>query len=63
LVPVFRRGVLLEVSDIEVVTLLGVGGHTTAGKFFENSLFESPAFNPLATNTTDKSEARISVGR
>jgi hypothetical protein len=63
LVPVFRRGVLLDGRDIAVVILLGVGGQTTAGKFFENSLVESPTFRPLATKTTAIAEARMRVGR
>jgi hypothetical protein len=63
LVPVFRRGVLLDASETAFVILLGVGGHTTAGKFFENSFFDSPTFKPLAKSTTAMNEARIKVGR
>jgi hypothetical protein len=62
-VPVLRNGVLFDGKDIAVVILLGVGGHTTAGKFVENSLFDRPAFNPLAAKTTATVDNTIRVGR
>ena len=63
LVPVLRKGVLFDGTEIAVVISLGVGGQTTAGKFLENSLFESPTFKPFAAKTTAIAEARIKVAR
>jgi hypothetical protein len=58
-----RNGVLLDGSEIAVVILDGVGGHTTAGKFVEYSLLDRPTFNPFAAKTTAIAEITISVGR
>jgi hypothetical protein len=54
---------LLEGSEIIVVKLDGVGGHTTAGKFVENLLLERSTLRPLAANTTAAVEMIIRAGR
>ena len=63
LVPVRRMGVFVDGRDIVVIKFLGVGGHTTAGKFVENLLVVRPTFNPLAISKTAMAEVARRVGR
>jgi hypothetical protein len=63
LVPVLRNGVFVDGREIAVVILIGVGGHTTAGKLVEYSFFDRPTFNPFAASTTATAEITINVGR
>ena len=63
LVPVLRNCVLFDGSEIAVVILAGVGGHTTAGKLVEYSFVDRPTFSPFAASTTATAEITISVGR